>query len=548
MTLETRGAPASVARDGCMQHPSEFESRPLGPGLYDRSLRLPAWRLALGRFSTLAASVTGAAYLYWRLSTLDGTGLVGPVLWLAELVAYMSLVFTAFIIWRVPVRVGRPIPLRKGTLDVFITVCGEPPAMVERTVRAALAIDYPHRTWLLNDGWIAGKPGWAEIDALAVRYIVPGFTRTAGARGKAGNLNYALARTDGEFIATIDADHRAHPTFADETLGYFRDPAVAFVTTPQQFEGFADDVLNNSELFFYQVVQPAKDADNAAYSCGNAVVYRRTALKSIGGFSEWNLVEDLHTSYMLHANGWKSVYHPRALTMGTAPETAATFSKQRLTWAMDSFRILLLDCPLFKRGLTIPQRLHYFQTTSNYLFAVTQLGFWLSPALYLLWQLSGAHFASLRDYAVHGLPYFGAVGLFLCAYAGFTAAFRTLTQRVFLSPIFLLAGIKVALSRGRRSVAEVTDKVRLARLSWLVAPSLALVALSLLGVLVALVQRSRAQTMAAAMAGTYVFLLAGLAATALSVSAGRRRRMRRLLRTGIVLALVLTVLLTWQSP
>ena len=107
------------------------------------------------------------------------------------------------------VRIGRPIPLRRATLDVFIKVCGEQPYVVERTVRAALAIDYPHRTWLLNDGRMAGKSGWDEIDALAVRYNVPCFTRTAGARGKAGNLNYALTLTDCEFIATIDATEEA---------------------------------------------------------------------------------------------------------------------------------------------------------------------------------------------------------------------------------------------------------------------------------------------------------------------------------------------------
>jgi hypothetical protein len=42
-----------------------------------------------------------------------------------------------------------------------------------------------------------------------------------------------------------------------------------------------DRALNNRELFFYRVIQPAKDAANSAFSCGNAVVYRRVALNSV---------------------------------------------------------------------------------------------------------------------------------------------------------------------------------------------------------------------------------------------------------------------------
>ena len=53
-----------------------------------------------------------------------------------------------------------------GSLDVFITVCGEPPDVVEVAIRTAMAIDYPHRTVVLNDGRIAGKAGWQEIDRL----------------------------------------------------------------------------------------------------------------------------------------------------------------------------------------------------------------------------------------------------------------------------------------------------------------------------------------------------------------------------------------------
>ena len=109
---------------------------------------------------------------------------------------------------------------------------------------------------------------WQAIEELASQYGVRCFTRTGGRRGKAGNLNHALRQTQGEFVATIDADHVATADLASETLGYFTDPAVAFVATAQLFHTPGRDVLNNREPLFYRFLQPAKDADSSAFSCG----------------------------------------------------------------------------------------------------------------------------------------------------------------------------------------------------------------------------------------------------------------------------------------
>ena len=41
--------------------------------------------------------------------------------------------------------------------------------MVEETLRAALAVSYPHRTYLLNAGRIAGKSNWQPVEELDAR-------------------------------------------------------------------------------------------------------------------------------------------------------------------------------------------------------------------------------------------------------------------------------------------------------------------------------------------------------------------------------------------
>ena len=326
---------------------------------------------------------------------MPGTGGLGLAFYAIEAANYASLALTALLLWHLRWRRG-PKAFPRGTLDVFVPVCGEPIEMVEETLRAALAVSYPHRTYLLNDGRIAGKSNWQAVEELAARYEVPCFTRTTGVRGKAANLNHALPLTGGDFVAVIDADHRAAAGLAHETLGYFANPTVGFVCTPQQFDSGAGDPLGNRELLFYTSMQPAKDAWNSAFSCGNGVIYRRDALASVGGFSEWSLVEDVHTSLELHANGWQSVYHPRPITTGTAPQTASTLARQRLRWATDSLRILFWRNPLLDWRLSLRQRLHYLQTTSFYLVGATQTLFLLGPTLYLLWGISVMRFSRAR--------------------------------------------------------------------------------------------------------------------------------------------------------
>lgn len=431
--------------------------------------------VALGRVAALAAVLTGGNYLWWRRDTLRDTGVVGVVFLVAELLTFASVLFTAVVLGRARRTQEPELVPPTGSLDVFITVCGEPVEMVESTLRAALDIRYPHATYLLNDGRIAGRPGWQQIDALAARYGVPCFTRATGRRGKAANLNYALARTGGDFVVTLDADHVAEPDLAHQTLGYFRRLSVAFVATRQAFRTDAADALNNEERLFYRALQPAKDRDGCAFSCGNGTVYRRYALLGIGGFSEWNVVEDLHTSYLLHADGWRSVYHPRAVTVGTAPETAAEYLAQRSRWALDSLRLLLWDSPLRRPGLRFVHRLHYLHTTASYLFAATQVLFVLAPPLTILTGVRILTAPSQASYLAHVVPYLLSNVAFLAAYAGFRGAVRTLQSTVFNAPGYLFAVLRALGRRAPESGA--TRKVRQARFSFRLLPATVLVAL-----------------------------------------------------------------------
>ena len=150
------------------------------------------------------------------------------VLYGAELFGFVTAMLHLFMSWRLTVRNSPPVP-EGMSVDIFIPTINESEAIVRRTLLAARNMDYPHETWLLDDG---KRPVMARLAAeLGCHYLARDDNRHA----KAGNLNHALAQSKGEFIAIFDADHAPERHFLERTLGYFADENVAFVQTPQDF-------------------------------------------------------------------------------------------------------------------------------------------------------------------------------------------------------------------------------------------------------------------------------------------------------------------------
>src|ERR1051326_1650940 len=179
-------------------------------------------------------------------------------------------------------------------VDIYITVAGEPVEIVEATIKAAKSQLYQDfQVYILNDGLVAKKDNWEEIVLLAQRLGVHCITRTKPGGAKAGNINNALSLTEGEFIAVFDADQVAHKNFLQKTVGFFADPKVGFVQSPQYYKNHAaNEVTRGSweqqELFFGPICK-GKNHWNAAFMCGTNMVIRREALNQIGGFTDDNI-------------------------------------------------------------------------------------------------------------------------------------------------------------------------------------------------------------------------------------------------------------------
>ena len=411
-------------------------------------MKKPALRIDKTR--RLAALMLSFNLLYIVWLVFHVIGVLGAAFLVLEILVALVGVLFAINHWtRKFVLMGGSYSLR-SSLDVFIPTVDEPLDILEQTMGAAAKIDYPQlNLYVLDDG------GRTEVEELASKY---GFTylrrpKTGSKHYKAGNLNYGLANSNSPYVLTIDADNVVEPTIADDLLGHFSDKKVAYVASRQEYLAEVDDF--NHDHLFYSHMQTGKNSNDAAISCGSGVIYRRSALNDIGGFSEWNLVEDLHTSYLLQAKGFRSEYVSQPYVTGLAPKDVSGIYKQRGTWALDTLRILYWDSPIFKRGLNFRQSLHYFEMAYCYLVA----GLFL-PAIYIInfYTLYSDHVIQNGElwYIIFRLPALLTTVWFF----GYLSRGQ-LTSRVWtgLFPVYAKAAILALVYRKSKPRYKVTSKV-----------------------------------------------------------------------------------------
>jgi cellulose synthase (UDP-forming) len=257
-------------------------------------------------------------------------------------------------------------------VDVFITVCGEPKSIVKKTAMAAIAMDYPrHKVYLLNDGFVANKENWRDIEKLAQELNITCITRTVGGGAKAGNINHAFKKTAYDYVVIFDADHVPYPSFLKETMGFFADKKMGFVQTPQFYKNMETNVITQTawdqQSLFFGPIMKGKNRLNSAFMCGTNMILNRKAIDQVGGMVEFNIAEDFLTSLFVHNKGWKSVYVPKVLAEGLAPEDFLSYYKQQFRWSRGALEVIFKYNPLFKRGLTWAQKIQYLVSASYFL-------------------------------------------------------------------------------------------------------------------------------------------------------------------------------------
>jgi cellulose synthase/poly-beta-1,6-N-acetylglucosamine synthase-like glycosyltransferase len=339
------------------------------------------------RIIVLCALISATYIGYRGLFTLNTTTAYATCasvsLFVAELFGVVSVLLFYLQVWD-PWEPDPLPPLENRTVDVLIPTYNEDVSILRATVEACNRLDYPHVTYICDDG---KRPQVAELaKELGVEYI----TRPDNRHAKAGNLNHALAQTEGEFVIILDADHVAEPHFITRLIGYFRDEQLGYVQTPHAYYNF--DSLQarynhrkglywEEGQLFYSVIQPGRNRYGIATFAGAAAMFRRRALEDVGYIATETITEDLHTGLRLNAKGWKGLGISERMIAGQAAPDITTFYSQRLRWGEGNLSILAYDNPLTMRGLSLVQRLCYLGSMIHWAGGLFRLVIYLTPIL-----------------------------------------------------------------------------------------------------------------------------------------------------------------------
>lgn len=268
------------------------------------------------------------------------------------------------------------------TVDMLTTACpGEPYEMFEETLRAMVAVKYPHTSYLCDEG---DDP---KLKALCKELGVVHVTRVEKIDAKAGNINNALKQATGELCVVMDPDHVPHPDFLDRVVNYFEDPNLGFVQIVQGYHNQDESIIAKGAAeqtyHFYGPMMMCMNSYGTVQAIGANCTFRRKALDSIGGHAP-GLSEDMHTAMQIHAKGWKSLYVPEMLTRGLVPSTMPAYFKQQLKWSRGTFELLFVTFPKLCRNFTWRQNMHYFLLPLYYMYGVINFFDILIPSLSLI--------------------------------------------------------------------------------------------------------------------------------------------------------------------
>lgn len=334
------------------------------------------------RIAAIAYLIISVVFIIWRGTILNWDAPVLAVIfyfleWIGLLMGWAMLYSS----WWYHQRSIQPVT-RLYTVDVFLPVYTEPLEMIELTVIGAKSIDYPHETYLLDDGHRD------DLRQLAAKHGVHYLSREGNKGMKAGNLNYGLQHSQGEIVAVFDADHVAQRESLEKLLGFFTDEKIGMVQAPQTFfnedafiytKKFIASGYSHEQSYFFDLGEASRDAFDGTSGVGTGAVFRRTAVMDIGGFPEKTMTEDIHTTILLSKHGWKCAYLNEPVAWGVAAADVPEYYRTRRRWAHGNLEAFRLENVLFDKRLPWKSRLAYSCLSVQYLDGIQQLGFLLIP-------------------------------------------------------------------------------------------------------------------------------------------------------------------------
>ncbi len=241
--------------------------------------------------------------------------------------------------------------------------------VAERIIETCAEIDYPRDKFqiqVLDDSTdetkdiIANKCAEVAARGINIQHI----HRTDRTGYKAGALDCAMDKVEGEFIAIFDADFVPSKDFLLRTIPYFTEN-VGVVQTRWGHLNKSYSLLTELQAFglngHFAIEQGGRNASGHYINFnGTAGVWRRATIDDAGGWEHDTITEDLDLSYRAQMKGWRFVYLEEVESPAELPITMSALKSQQHRWMKGGAEVFI---KMWKRlattkGLKISDRIH----------------------------------------------------------------------------------------------------------------------------------------------------------------------------------------------
>jgi biofilm PGA synthesis N-glycosyltransferase PgaC len=259
-------------------------------------------------------------------------------------------------------------------------------AVIERTLEALLALDYPgYEVVIVDDGSPDRTP------QLLRPYAADGRIRLIEKRrneGKAMALNDAIPLLRGEIVVVVDADIRPRPDVLRHMVPHFRHGRVAAVAGNPQVTNTDSLLAKVQATEFASIVSVLRRAQRVwgriLTVSGAICAFRKSAMVDVGLFDPEMATEDIALTWKLQRRFYDVRYEPRAVVAMQVPETLGALWRQRRRWALGLAQVLKRNVSMLGDWRTRRLWPVFAEATLSIAWAyvaVTMFAFWVASYL-----------------------------------------------------------------------------------------------------------------------------------------------------------------------